>query len=159
MAFAVVAIVTFVAASSIAYPAIVAQPEVQNKQIIAKAMGWAFQRVDSETIEQNNVTLKLVLEIGERRGPVAFIVNASGSVDIDGTVYTIQSGKGLIGTMGHVALVHCEGVDDGGNKIVLGIGSTYFWWGGHLYAFRAKAFLRTAESPMLLLVRGLAKVQ
>jgi hypothetical protein len=159
LVFAIVAMIAVVAASSVAYPAFVAPSEVQSKQIMVKAKGWAFQRVDSKTIKQSNVTLELTLEVGEREGTAVVVVNASGSVDVNGTVYIIEIGKGLIETKRHVVLVRCEGVDGDGNEATLGIGGVYFWWGGHLCAFRAKAFLRTTENPMLLLLRGAAKVQ
>jgi hypothetical protein len=160
LAFAVAAMMAAVATSMVAYPAFAAtEPEIQSKHIAVKAKGWAFQRVDSETIKQHNVMLELTLELGGRKGQIVAIASASGSVDVNGTIYTIQSGKGLIITGRHVVVARFIGVDAQGHEISLWIQTVYFWWGGELFAFRAKAVLRTTENPMLLLLRGAAKVQ
>lgn len=160
LAFAVVAIMAAMAASIVAYPAFAAtEQEIQTKDIAVKAKGWAFQKADSETIKQYNVTLESTLELGERKGHIVVIANASGSVDVNGTIYTIETGKGLIFTKSRMVVARFVGVDAQGNEITLGVQAVYFWWGGKLYAFRARAVLRTTENPMLLLLRGAAKVK
>jgi len=159
-AFAVLAMIAAVSTLMVAYPAFAAtEPEIHTKNIAVKAKGWAFERVDSETIKQHNVTLELTLELGERKGQIVVIANASGSVDVNGTIYAIQSSKGLILTKRRLTLMRCVGIDPEGHEITLGVQAVYFWWGGKLFALRAKAVLRTTESPMLLLMRGAAKAQ
>jgi hypothetical protein len=85
-------------------------------------------------------------------------VDVTGSVKVNEAVYTIQSGTAVLGTKRHILYVHCEGVDEEGNKITLKFGAVYFWWGGRAYALRSKALLQTADNPMLLLQRGIAKI-
>jgi hypothetical protein len=157
-AFAVIAISAVLTASMLVYPAFAEETEVQNKHIAVKAKGFAFKRIDNETIKQYPVELTLTLELGERNGTRIPVLGVNGTVDVNGTVYTIESGKGVILTGRHVALIQCEGVDANGNEVTLGIRAVYFWWGGKLYAFRAKALLSTADGRMLLLMRGVAKV-
>jgi len=52
-----------------------------------------------------------------------------------------------------------EGIDGQGNNMTLKVGVRYFWLGGQLYTFRGKAILQTTEKPMLLLFRGMVKIQ
>lgn len=158
--FAIVAIVAVVAVSFIAYPslAVVDDAEAQTKHVTLKAEGWAFQRIDEETIRQGTVELELDFELGKGRGHFLAIPNVSGSANIDGTVYTIKSGRGFVNTKKHVALMRCTGVDAEGNEATFGIRMAYFWWGGDAYALRIKSILRI-ENPMLLLLRGVAKIE
>jgi len=159
-AFAVVAMVAVFAVSMVAYPVFAtADPVTDQKTIELKAKGEAFQRADSNTINQYNVTLSLTLKLGGQGQRTIMITNASGSIDVNGIVYTIESGKGLIGTKGHITILRCKGIDPDGNEIALGIQVAYFWWGGKLYALRGGGLLRTSENPMLLWLRGVAKIQ
>ncbi len=157
---AVVAVVTVFVVSFVAYPSFATTDdvEVQSKQVSVKAKGWAFQRIDEETIRQGTVELELNVELGKGRGHFLAIPNVSGSADVDGTVYTIESGRGFVNTKKHVALMRCTGVDAEGTEVTFGIRMVYFWWGGDAYALRIKGVLRT-ENPMLLLLRGVAKIE
>ncbi len=159
-AFAVVAMVAVFAVSTVAYPVFAtADPVTDQKTIELKAKGEAFQRADSDTINQYNVTLSLTLKLGGQGQRAIMITNASGSVNVNGIVYTSESGKGLIGTKSHITILRCKGIDANGNEITLGIQAAYFWWGGKLYALRGRGLLRTSENPMLLWLRGAAKIQ
>jgi archaellum component FlaG (FlaF/FlaG flagellin family) len=132
--------------------------------ITATARGWAFQRVDNETIKQYAVEMNLTLQLGSKKGNTISIVNVTGSVSVNSTTYNavfqIESGKGVIETNKNIVLVSAEGVNDG-TTVTLKAEATYFWWGGKAFAFRGRALLQqTSEKPMLLLLRyGLAKVQ
>jgi hypothetical protein len=161
VALAIVAVAAVAAVSFIVYPtfASVADVEAQNRHVSAKAVGLTFQRIDNETIKQGTVELMLDVELGRSRGNFVAIPNVSGSANVSGTIYTIESGRGLINTEKHIVLLRCIGTDSEGNEATFGIAIIYFWWGGDAYAFRAKAVLKTAESPMLLLLRGAAKIQ
>jgi hypothetical protein len=159
-AFAVVAMVAVFAVSTVAYPVFAtADPVTGQKTIELKAKGEAFQRADSGTINEYNVTLSLTLKLGGQGQRVIMITNASGSVDVNGIVYTIEGGKGLIGTKSHITILGCKGIDANGNEITLGIQVAYFWWGGKLYALRGAGLLRTSENPMLLWLIGVARIQ
>ena len=157
-AFAFVVVALVITVSLLVHPTSAAGAEIDSKRVFVKAKGVAFERIDNVTIKQSNVELTLTLELGKRRGIFIPLPNMNGSISVNGTVYTINGGKGFIQTRRHVALIRCVGVDSSGDEVILGIHSAYFWWGGNLYAFRAKALLRTAENPMLLLLRGVGKV-
>lgn len=158
--FAIVAVVAVVAASFVVYPsfATVEDAEVQSKHVTVKARGWAFQRIDEETIKQGPVEFELDIELRWRKGPIVGIPNVSGSVNVSGTIYSVESGKGLLHLRKHVALIRCNCSDEEGNEVTLGIYMAYFWWGGNAYALRIKALMKT-ENPMLLMMRGVAKVE
>ncbi|MGQ9552034.1 MAG: hypothetical protein ACUVUE_06365 [Candidatus Bathycorpusculaceae bacterium] len=121
------------------------------------AKGYAFQRVDEETLKQFKAETQLTITIGPKEDDTPR-VDVTGSVKVNEAVYTIQSGTAVLGTKRHVLYIHCEGVDEEGNKITLKFGAVYFWWGGKAYALRSKALLQTADNPMLLLQRGIAKI-
>jgi hypothetical protein len=132
--------------------------------VTAQSRGWAFQRIDNETIKQYAVELNLAIELGPRKSSLIPIVNITGSVSVHSTsfnaVYTIESGKGVIETNKHVALISAKGVDAQNNAITLKSEIDYFWWGGKIFAFTGKAILHPNGNPMLLLLRcGIAKVQ
>jgi hypothetical protein len=121
------------------------------------AKGYAFQRVDEETLKQFKVETHLTITTGPKEDD-APRVDVTGSVKINEAVYTIQSGTAVLGTKRHVLYIRCDGVDEEGNKITLKFGAVYFWWGGKAYALRSKALLQTADKPMLLLQRGIARI-
>lgn len=158
MTIAVIAMVAAIAMSMVIVPAFAAETEIQDKHLYIEAKGVAFRRVDNETIRRSDVELALTLELGKRNGTRIKVLNANGTVVVNGTSYTIESGEGVILTRWHVAYVRCRGVDASGNETAFGVRVVYFWWGGNLYAFRAKALLKTEENPWLLLLRGATKV-
>ena len=132
--------------------------------VTAQSEGWAFQRIDNETIKEYALQLNLTIELGSAKGCLIPIVNVTGSVAVHSTtfnaVYTIESGKGVVETNKHVALISASGVDAQNNPVTLKAEINYLWWGGRTYAFTGKAILRSDENPMLLLLRyGVAKVQ
>jgi len=119
--------------------------------------GYAFQRVDEETLKQFKTETQLTVTIGPKEDDTPRL-DVTGSVKVNEAVYTIQSGTAILGTKRHILYIRCEGVDEQGNKITLKFGAVYFWWGGKAYALRSKALLQTADNPMLLLQRGIAKI-
>lgn len=135
-------------------------PSAANiRTVTISAKGYAFQRIDEETLKQFNAETQLTVTIGPKEEGATLSVNVTGSVKVKDAVYTIQSGTAVLGTKRHVLYIRCEGVDEEGNKITLKFGAVYFWWGGKTYALRSKALLQTSEKPMLLLQRGIAKIQ
>jgi hypothetical protein len=121
------------------------------------AKGYAFQRVDKGTLKQFEAKTHLTVTIGPKEDDTPR-VDITGSVKVNEAVYTIQSGTAVLGTNRHILYIRSEGVDEEGNKIALKFGAVYFWWGGKAYALRSKALLQTANKPMLLLQRGVAKI-
>lgn len=145
-------------AASMAAPVFADEAMVEGTYLYARAGGWAFERIDNETIRQKPVQLNITLNLGSLVRNHRLITGVNGTLDVNGTIFAIQSGQGIIITGVHVALVRCSGVDADGNEIGFAVRAAYFWWGGSVYAFRAVALLRTVESPMMLLMRGVAKV-
>lgn len=158
LAFAVIVIAVVVTTSVLAYPTFAEGSVPQRKHVYARARGVAIQKIDNETIKTPvNFTLTLVL--GEKRGNFTTVLNVKGAIDVNGTIYTIEYGDGIIQTQRHVAFIRCVGFDAEDDQVTLRLGATYFWWGGKLYAFRGRALLRAVDTRMLLLLRGIAKVQ
>ena len=94
-------------------------------------------------MKQYSLTMNITLGLGQRTGTAIIIVTVNGSIEANGVTYTIESGKGLVATKRDTALFRTEGVDGQGNNVTLRLAAKYFWWGGHLYAFRGKAILQT----------------
>ena len=139
-------------------PSVTADPSVATIHTVAiDAKGYAFQRVDEETLKQFKAETHLTVTIGPKEDNTPR-VDVTGSVKVNEAIYTIRSGTAVLGTKRHILYIHCEGVDEQGNKITLKFGAVYFWWGGKAYALRSKALLQTADKPMLLLQRGIARI-
>jgi hypothetical protein len=138
---------------------VIADPSVANiRRVTINAKGYAFERVDEETLKQFEAETQLIATIEPKEEGATTNVDVTGIVKVNDAVYTIQSGTAVLGTKRHVLFIRCEGVDEEGNKITLKLGAVYFWWGGKTYALRSKALLQTSEKPMLLLQRGIAKI-
>lgn len=158
LATIVIALTVIVTSSILIYPTFASQSELERKHVYARARGIAIQKIDNETIKMP-VRVNLTLVLGKKRGKFIPVLNVNGSVDVNGTIYTIEYGDGIIQTKRHIAFIRCVGFDAEENEVTLRLGAAYFWWGGKLYAFRAKALLCTENTRMGLLLRGIAKVQ
>lgn len=158
LAFAIITIAVIITTSVLVYPIFAETSELQRKQVYARARGVAIQKNDNETVK-TPVNLTLALVLGEKRGNFTPVLNVKGSIDVNGTIYTFEYGDGIIQTQRHRAFIRCVGIDSNDNQVTFRLGAAYFWWGGKLYVFRAKALLRTADAPTLLLLRGIAKIQ
>jgi hypothetical protein len=127
------------------------------RTVTIDAKGYAFQRIDEETLKQLKAETHLTVTIGRKEDGTPY-VNITGFLKVKEAVYSIQSGTAVLGTKRHILYIRCEGVDEQGNKITLKFGAVYFWWGGKAYALRSKALLQTADKPMLLLQKGVARI-
>jgi flagellar basal body-associated protein FliL len=133
------------------------QPNAVVHTVAVYAKGYAFQRIDEETLKQFKAETNLTITIGPKEDD-APRVNVTGTLKVNDKVYSIENGTAVLGTKRRVLLIRCEGVDEEGNRITLKFGAVYFWWGGRAYALRSKALLQTADKPMLLLQRGIARI-
>jgi len=126
--------------------------------IIGKARGIAIQHIDNETIRMPaNLTLAATPMM--RREKVITFKIVGGEVNINGTVYPISEGKGVVIKPRHVVILRCKGTTPDGEELLLRLRAKYFWMGGHLYVARIKSALRIGEdTKMLLLLRGAAKI-
>jgi hypothetical protein len=127
--------------------------------VVLTAKGYAFERIDEQTLKQYKAEMNLTIQVDPKTETATWNVDVTGYVKVNEAIYTIESGTAALGTKRHVLFIRCEGVDENGNAISLKVGATYFWWGGKAYALRSKALLQTADKPMLLLERGIAKIR
>jgi hypothetical protein len=127
--------------------------------VVLTAQGYAFERIDEQTLKQYKAEMNLTIQVNPKTETTTRNVDVTGYVKVNEAIYTIESGTAVLGTKRHVLFIRCEGVDENGNAISLKVGATYFWWGGKAYALRSKALLQTTDKPMLLLERGIARIQ
>jgi hypothetical protein len=120
--------------------------------------GYAFLRVDEETIKQYESTTSIVIQVQPATETTERKIEITGSVKVKDATYTITGGQVFIGKQRRLIFVNCTGTDESGNPITLKFGARYFWWGGKAYALRSKALLQTVDNPMLLLQRGIARI-
>jgi len=127
-------------------------------QVTAYAQGIAIQEMDNETVKMPaNVTL--TAEPIERGEKLILFKIVGGRVDINGTLYTISQGKGVVIKPRHIVVLHCQGTSPDGAQVLLRLRVRYFWMGGHLYVARVKGILKIGEdTKMLLLLRGHARI-
>ncbi len=156
--FAVVATTLAISIGLLVYPTFAEETVAQSKYVLVKAKGWTFQRIDNETSKQYPANVTLTLELGEKNGSTIPVLHIDGSVNVKDVIYTIEEGTGTINTRRHVTWIRCTGIDAEGKRVTFNMAARYFWWGGNLYAFRSIAVLKTDDRPMLLLMRGVAKV-
>lgn len=123
-----------------------------------EAKGYAFLRIDEETIKQYDCTTRIVIEVQPATETAEQKIEITGSVKIKDSTYAITDGKVFIGKQRRLIFLNCTGTDESENQITLKFGARYFWWGGKTYALRSKALLQTADKPMLLLQRGTARI-
>ena len=123
-----------------------------------EAKGYAFLRIDEETIKQYDSKTSIVIQVQSATETTERKIEITGSVQVKGATYTITGGKVFIGKERRLIFVNCTGTDESGNQITLKFGARYFWWGGKAYALRSKALLQTVDQPMLLLQRGVARI-
>lgn len=122
------------------------------------AKGYAFVRIDEETIKQYESTTSIVVQVQPATETAERRIDVTGFVRIKDTTYTITGGKAFLAKEKKLVFLNCTGTDENGNPITLKLGARYFWWGAKAYALRSKAVLQTADKPMLLLQRGTAKI-
>jgi hypothetical protein len=122
------------------------------------AKGYAFVRLDDETLKQYDSTTSLLIQVTPATETAERKIDVTGSVEVNEETYTITEGEVFIGKEKRLIGVYCTGTDEDGNEITLKFGARYFWWGGKAYALRCKAVLQTTDQPMLLLQRGIAKI-
>jgi len=127
--------------------------------VVLTAKGYAFERIDEQTLKQYKAEMNLTIQVELKTETNTWNVDVTGYAKVNEAIFTIESGTAVLGAKRHVLFIRCEGVDENGNAISLKVGATYFWWGGKAYALRSKALLQTADKPMLLLERGIAKIQ
>jgi len=122
------------------------------------AKGYAFLRIDEETLKQYSSTTSIVIKVQPATETTDRKIDITGFVQVNDATYTITSGRVFLGKERKLVFLNCTGMDESGNQITLKFGARYFWWGGKAFALRSKAVLQTAEEKMLLLQRGSARI-
>jgi hypothetical protein len=123
-----------------------------------EAKGYAFMRIDEETIKQYECATSIVVQVQPATETEKRTIDVTGSVVVNDVTYTIAGGKVFLRRDKRSMFMSCTGTDESGNQIDLKFGARYFWWGGKAYALRSKALLQTQDKPMLLLQRGIARI-
>jgi hypothetical protein len=158
MTLAVLFMAVIIAVPNMAFATSSTVAEESAVQVTAYAKGTAIQKIDNETVKMPvNLTLAAEpIERGEKR--ILFKI-VGGKIDINGTVYTISEGKGIVIKLRHIVLLRCQGTSPDGTEVLLSLRARYFWMGGHLYVARVEGILRFGEDArMLLLMRGYARI-
>jgi len=158
VALAAVFLIAIIVVPNIAFATSLTLSEETAVQVTADARGIAIQKVNNETV-QMPANLTLVAEPIERGEKLILFKIVGGRVDINGAVYTISEGKGIVVKPRHIVMLRCQGTSSDGTEILLGLCVKYFWMGGHLYVARVKGVLKIGEDTrMLLLMRGYARI-
>ena len=123
-----------------------------------EAKGYAFMRIDEETIKQYECATSIVVQVQPATETEARTIDVTGSVVVNDVTYTITDGKVFLRRDKRSMFMSCTGTDESENHIALKLGARYFWWGGTAYALRSKALLQTQDKLMLLLQRGIARI-
>ncbi len=129
------------------------------RAVTIEAKGYAFLRIDEETLKQYGVTTSLIIQIQPAIDSTEMNVDVTGSVTVNGQTYNIQSGRAILKTEKRLVFIIGQGVDQDGTPVTLKLGARYFWWGGRAYALRSAALLQISTNNMLLLQRGIAQIQ
>jgi hypothetical protein len=130
-------------------------PNATSNQRTLYAKGLAILNGDKSTTFPANFTLVLQKDSQNRTG--RFDV-ASGTVLVNGVVYTITSGYGGVAPAKKAILLQAQGTDPNGQPVTFKLAGQYFWMGGHLYVARIVAKLQTDGGNYTLGLRAAIKV-
>lgn len=160
---AIVAPIAIALVAMVAFPIVGYAEDVPTTDapapVIVKARGVALQKADDGTIIKlpANMTLAAV-KVKRAEGVILFKV-LNGTVNIDGTVYTIDEGVGIVLTKRQAVFAWCKGVGPNGETVTLKLAAKYLWMWGNLYVGRIKGIIRIGEDTrMLLLLRGATRI-
>lgn len=132
--------------------------EENTVQVIAYAKGIAIQKIDNETVKMP-ANLTLVAEPIERGEKLILFKIVGGKVDVNGAVYTISEGEGMVIKARRTVMLRCQGTGPEGAEVLLRLRAEYFWMGGHLYVARVTGVLKIGEDTrILLLMRGYTRM-
>jgi len=158
-----VASIAIALVAMIAFPTVGYAEEVPTTDsptpVIVKARGVALQKADNGTITKlpANMTLTVV-KVKRAEGVILFKV-LNGTINIDGIVYTIDEGIGIVLTDSQTVFAWCKGAGPNGETVTLKLAAKYLWMWGNLYVARISGIIRIGEDiRMLLLLRGAARI-
>jgi len=82
----------------------------------------------------------------------------SGTVDINGTQYTIAGGSGAVVREKHGFVLEAQGTSPDGQSVTLKLAGRYFWMWGRLYVARIAGSLQTGNAKIYLVLRAAIRV-
>jgi hypothetical protein len=130
-------------------------PTPGMKTLVAK--GYAVEKINSQ-ITKYQANFTLTLQATEANVTVKKFDVVSGKVTVDGSSFTITSGKGAVLVGRRAILLEAQGTSSDGQLVTLKLEGRYFWMGGHLYVARIAAKLQTAKDNYTLLMRAAIRV-
>jgi len=141
----------------IAVPFVSAQAppsDITANSKIFKAQGWAFQKIDSDTIKYYHANFALSIQAASTNGTVKKFDVTGGTVIVNGISYSISNGNGAVLTGRRIILLQASGTSTDGQPITLKLEGRYFWMWGHLYFTRIGARLLTGNGNYTMLMRA-----
>jgi hypothetical protein len=154
---ATVALVFLIAVPYVAFAAPAAATDPIQGTRNLNGRGVAVLVVNGENVTAPaNFTLTLERD-GTSSPQIKFNV-VGGSLDVNGTEYTIASGNGNVFRARHAILLQAQGAGSDGQSVTLKLAGRYFWMGGHLFMLRMAGSVETAGGKDLLLVRAQIRV-
>ncbi|MBT0159346.1 hypothetical protein G4O51_05105 [Candidatus Bathyarchaeota archaeon A05DMB-2] len=121
------------------------------------ARGIAVEKIDDQAIV-TQANFKLILKPTEVNATIIKFNVISGTVQVNGTSYTITSGNGAVIRDKHAFLLQVEGTGPSSEPITLKLAGRYFWMWGHLYVARIAGLLQSDNAKTLLLLRAAIRV-
>ncbi len=118
--------------------------------------------VARENVNNENVTIPanftLSLQRASTNSTIPKFDVASGTINVNGMVYTITSGTGGVLRGRHIIMLQAIGTESNGQAVTLKLAGRYFWMGGHTFVLRMAGSLQTSNDRELLLMRAAIKV-
>jgi hypothetical protein len=141
----------------IVFPFVTAETLSSSQNINSKTLkahGYAFQRIDDQTIKYSQAEITLTIQATSANTTVKRFDITGGAVIINGTSYTIAGGNGAVLAGRRIVLLKASGIGEEGQAVTLKIEGRYFWMWGHLYAARIAAKLQTDNGNYTLFMRA-----
>jgi hypothetical protein len=141
----------------IVFPFVTAETLSSSQNINSKtlkAQGYAFQRIDDQTIKYSQAEVTLTVQATSANTTVKRFDITGGAVIINGTSYTIAGGNGAVLAGRRIVLLKASEIGQDGQTVTLKIEGRYFWMWGHLYAARIAAKLQTDNGNYTLFMRA-----
>jgi hypothetical protein len=120
---------------------------------LLRARGEALQKIgDEATVAPANFTM--VLEPTAVNATVIKFNVIGGTIDVNGTSYTVTEGNGAVIRDKHGFLMQVQGTGPDGESVTLKLAGRYFWMYGHLYVARIAGVLQFDSAKTHLLLRA-----
>ncbi len=153
---AAIAAILAVAIPVVAYAVPVSDSNIASSRTLV-AKGFARQIVNGENVTVP-ANFTLTLQHSGNNTVVPRMEVLGGNVVVNGTTFTITTGKGGVLRGRHLILLQAQGTGPNGEAVTLRLAGRYFWMGGHLYVARIGARLITPSGNFTMLLRAEIRV-